>query len=552
MISIRLRIFSLALVALTAVSTAFLIEYRDIQAKLHLTENTLQTLNDVRALSELIHPLQKERGLAAGHLVGHDEIFYGLFLKQREITESRWAELGTAELLQDQGFAQGFPARLTAMRQRIDSGTVQWNEIREFYTSTVQRLIELIVLEVTKLDHTENISYELQALSYIAIARENLGLIRATLNRGYQQGRLSKKELKYLISRYGTFTNNLKIFEAISKTHFEETADSAWRVELRTEVFRSIICQIENTLNTEGKVVSGKALTWWHEATLVIDAMKKTEDAVLDQTKRHISDHTKRNKDYLSRYAVFAFITLAAVALLTALSVYRILKALSILIHSLKSVEQTDDFGIRIHTRSKDEFGQLSSSINHLLSYTEKIIKDKEFLATTDVLTGTMNRRSFIAAAEKEIKRSERYGSPLSMIYCDIDFFKSINDQHSHAIGDEVLKKYAKTLKKNVRGNDCVGRWGGEEFLILVIETDLASAEKLSENLRQKIMEISVQNVGRVTSSFGVAEKKKGELFDELCERADQALYQAKNSGRNKVCLSEAIITERESGSGPS
>lgn len=229
---------------------------------------------------------------------------------------------------------------------------------------------------------------------------------------------------------------------------------------------------------------------------------------------------------------------LAAVVLLTAFTVVRILKALSILIHSLERVEQTQDFGLRIHARSKDEFGKLAYSINSLLSYTDKIIKDKEFLATTDLLTGVMNRRSFIAAADKEMKRSERYGMPLSLIYCDIDFFKSVNDQHGHAIGDKVLKKFAKTLKENLRSNDYVGRWGGEEFIVLATEADLASAEKLSEKLRQKIMALSVHPVKQVTSSFGVAQKKKDESFAALCERADQALYQAKESGRNKVCLS--------------
>jgi len=113
-----------------------------------------------------------------------------------------------------------------------------------------------------------------------------------------------------------------------------------------------------------------------------------------------------------------------------------------------------------------------------------------------------------------------------------------INDQHGHAVGDEVLKKFAKTLKENLRSSDYLGRWGGEEFIILTTEIDLVSAEKLSEKLRQKIMELSIQPVEQVTCSFGVAEKKGGELFEALCERADQALYQAKESGRNKVCLS--------------
>ena len=468
MMSIRFRILLLSIVALSAVATAFYIESQNIAGKLHRAENSLQTLGDVRSLSKLIHPLQKERGLTAGDLIGHDETLHNLLFKQREITDTRWSELGTAELLTDQEFAQSLPARLTAMRQRIDSDTTNWDEAREFYTSTVQRLLELMVIKVAALDYAENISYELQALSYIAISREKLGLIRATLNRGYQHGQLSKKELDYFSRYYGTFIDNLTIYEAISKTHFEKTADSAWLVEIRTEVFSSVIYQIDNTLKTKGKVFQGTPLTWWREATLVIDTLRKMEDAILDHVKHQTLEQTTYYKNYLYKYAIFAFTVLSVVALLTGLTVYRILKALSILINSLENVEQTQNYGIRIHTQQKDEFGKLSYSINSLLGFTDKIIKDKEFLASTDLLTGVMNRRSFIIAAEKEITRSERYGTPLSMIYCDIDFFKLINDQHGHAVGDEVLKTFAKTLKENLRSSDYLGRWGGEEFIILV------------------------------------------------------------------------------------
>ncbi len=538
MISIRFRILLLSIVAISALATAFYIEWQDITGKLHRAENSLQTLSDVRYLSKLIHPLQKERGLSAGDLIGNDETLHDLLFKQREITESRWSEFGTAELLKDQQFAQGFPARLTAIRQQVDSGATHWDETREFYTSTVQRLLELMLLKAVALDYAEDISYELQSLSYIAISREKLGLIRATLNRGYQHGQLFKKELEYLSRYYGAFIDSFSIYEAISKTHFEETADLAWLVEIRTEVFHSVIYQIDNTLKTEGRVFRGTSSTWWREATLVIDTMKKTEDAILDHVKHQTLEHITHYKNYLYRYAIFAFIVLAIVALLTGFTVYRILKALSILINSLENVEQTQNFGIRIRTRSKDEFGKLSYSINSLLGYTDKIIKDKEFLASTDLLTGVMNRRSFITASEKEIKRNERYGIPLSMIFCDIDFFKLINDQHGHAVGDEVLKKFAKTLTENLRSSDYLGRWGGEEFIILATEIDLVSAKTLSEKLRHKIMELSIQPVKQVTCSFGVAQKKESELFEELYERADQALYQAKESGRNKVCLS--------------
>lgn len=346
--SIRFRILLLSIVALSAVATAFYIESQDIAGKLHRAENSLQILSDVRSLSKLIHPLQKERGLTVGDPIGRDETLHNLLFKQREITDFRWSELGTAEFLTNQEFAKSLPARLTAMRQRIDSGATNWDEAREFYTSTVQRLLELMVIKVAALDYAEDISYELQALFHIAISREKLGLIRATLNRGYQHGQLFKKELDYLSRYYGTFIDNLTIYEAISKTHFEETADSAWLVEIRTEVFSSVIYQIDNTLKTEGKVFQGTPSTWWREATLIIDIMRKMEDAILDHVEHQTQEQNTYYKNYLYKYAIFAFIVVSVVALLTGLTVYRILKALSILINSLENVEQTQNSDIMI------------------------------------------------------------------------------------------------------------------------------------------------------------------------------------------------------------
>lgn len=539
MISIRLRIFLLASVTLFAVTSAFFVEYRDIQEKLNLTEYTLHTSIDVRALSDLIHPLQKERGLTAGYLIGHDEIQHGLLLKQRELTDSRWKELSITEHVHDLTFSQNITAQLAEIRQRVDSGDVQWDEAKAFYSSINQRLLDLIILKVASMDYSQDISYELQAIAYLAISRENLGLIRATIYRGYQQKRLSTEELADLSHYYGIFIDNLRIYDAISTDHYKKTSDSSWLSEIQTEVFQSVITQINNTLKADREMLLTPSMIWWREATLVVDDMKKAEDAIFDQIEHHVTEHNTHYAEYLYRYGIFAVIVFAATLLLTVFTVYRILKALSVLIHSLENVEKNQDFGLRIQSKTDDEFGKISYSINSLLTYTDKLIKEKEFLATIDLLTGVMNRRSFIAAAEKEIKRSERYGTHLSMIFCDIDLFKSINDQHGHAIGDEVLKTFAKSFMDNVRSSDYVGRWGGEEFIVLAPETDLASAGMLAEKLRQKIMALSINSVKQVTCSFGVAQKMESELFSAICDRADQALYQAKNSGRNKVCFSE-------------
>jgi len=537
MLSIRVRIFLLAAVALTAVITAFVVEYNSIQRKLQLTNNTLLIVNDVASLSKLIHQLQKERGLSVIHLKGHNNSMHTLFMQQRKITESLWSQYASDELLDDKGFSQDFMVQLNKTRQRIDSRTIKWVDMRDFYTSIVQRLLELMILKVASLDYLQDISYDLQSLTYLTISREHLGLIRATFNRVYQSGEFSLDDLKYLSRSYGVFTQNFGIFETISKVHFKQNGEASRIATIKNKNFQSVIQQIDTSLNNNGKLLVSSQFIWWKESTAVIDAMKKIEDDSLEYIKQQTKERNTYFKEYLFKYGVISFMLLLVVALLTAFTVVRILKALSILIQSLKNIEQNQDFSFRINSQSKDEFSQISYSINSLLRYTDKIIKDKDFLATTDVLTGVMNRRSFIEEAEKEIIRNVRYKTPFSLIFCDIDFFKSINDQFGHAVGDEVLRKFALSIKENLRTHDYLCRWGGEEFVILAVENDLDSAGNLAEKLRQTIMKLAVHPVPSITCSFGVAQKEKDETFDQLCERADKALYQAKESGRNKVCF---------------
>lgn len=161
--------------------------------------------------------------------------------------------------------------------------------------------------------------------------------------------------------------------------------------------------------------------------------------------------------------------------------------------------------------------------------------KQLEVLSATDRLTQVYNRSKLDHEFAHELKRAERYGQPLSIIMLDIDHFKSVNDEHGHLVGDSVLKEMASLLKKNVRNIDILGRWGGEEFLVICPETTLEGAMTLAENLREKIAEYDFETVGNKTVSMGVAHFRNDESGDELVKRADDALYKAKEGGRNRV-----------------
>lgn len=156
-------------------------------------------------------------------------------------------------------------------------------------------------------------------------------------------------------------------------------------------------------------------------------------------------------------------------------------------------------------------------------------------MAQHDCLTGMFNRFHFFAVTNTEIGRAIRYKRPLSVLMIDVDFFKRINDQHGHAAGDEVLRSLADVMSKMLRKNDVAARIGGEEFAMLLPETNLVDATAFAQRMRAAVAGSTVEG-HRVTISIGVAQLQADQSsVNEVLARADAAMYQAKALGRNRV-----------------
>ncbi len=174
-------------------------------------------------------------------------------------------------------------------------------------------------------------------------------------------------------------------------------------------------------------------------------------------------------------------------------------------------------------------------------------------LAITDPLTGIFNRRHFYQIAESELQRTCRYGHPLAVIMIDIDYFKRVNDTYGHAIGDQVLQALASLVRGTLRAIDIFARYGGEEFIVLLPETNLLAARTIAERLCRKIAETTVPiepNYINITISLGacvfdpttqLVPSSKTETLDKFIALADKALYEAKEAGRNRVCMSNPV-----------
>jgi len=201
---------------------------------------------------------------------------------------------------------------------------------------------------------------------------------------------------------------------------------------------------------------------------------------------------------------------------------------------------------VKISTRLLFVFGYslLAIGVTKWVKYNELRHDELSLQANTDELTGILNRRSFTAFLNFELKKSKKNSDPFSLIIIDIDFFKRVNDNHGHLVGDEVLKNLAFLMNKSFRSGDKICRWGGEEFAILLPSTSLKNANKVAEKIRNIVENQTFtyeKTIINYTISLGVSESLTTDNdIDAIISRADEALYKAKNNNRNCVQLVRA------------
>lgn len=167
--------------------------------------------------------------------------------------------------------------------------------------------------------------------------------------------------------------------------------------------------------------------------------------------------------------------------------------------------------------------------------------KRLHLMSRTDGLTGLLNRKTWEEEVNEEFRRFQRYNRTSCMLMFDIDHFKEINDTHGHVVGDDVIRKTARVLMESIRGVDIAGRYGGEEFAVMLVDTGIKGAHVVAERIRRQIARSALETDEKIISftvSMGVAELTKDiDSTTQWIERADKGLYQAKNSGRNNVCV---------------
>ena len=180
----------------------------------------------------------------------------------------------------------------------------------------------------------------------------------------------------------------------------------------------------------------------------------------------------------------------------------------------------------------------LINLVNSLSRELEEKNAELERMIRIDPLTKIYNKATIEELLKREIENAKRYKEPLSVLMIDIDDFKHINDTYGHLVGDNVLRELAHVIRKNLRKGDLAGRYGGEEFTVVLPRTDLKTAKIIAERIRRSIEDYLFPDSIHITVSIGVSQlQMESETSESLLKRADDALYTAKREGKNRVCI---------------
>jgi len=247
-----------------------------------------------------------------------------------------------------------------------------------------------------------------------------------------------------------------------------------------------------------------------------------------------IKKQIQKSLDMLISLLVFSFVMLV-------IAIYIIQKKVLTPIGNLTQSILTFQEGKEEHTTYDyydDEIGMMAKEFFSMKKKLSEDLKTMEKLASSDPLTKINNRRVFFEIATELLLLSKRTDVPLSLMILDLDHFKKINDQHGHLVGDEILKHFTRMVKKVLRESDIFARYGGEEFIILLPDTDITGSVKTAEKIRQQIVSNPYSNKKifvDYTVSIGTTQYTDERTIEELVDKADKALYKAKENGRNSV-----------------
>ena len=518
---IRTKIIFLGAITLTLLSIISVNNYNRYRLTENLCTLNMKNISKILTISNAIQEIQRERGISYTQHLSSLNNKESLSI-QRNSTDAALYKL--FQLNQNDIKTEKY---LSTLRDSIDNKRISSEEILSQYIIIVSSLLE-------EISNINTIPFQgMEQLSTIEVkkiffAKEKLGLLRTLISLKLHDKNaldVKKAEIKYLYYQYNTIideviqSNNVEIADLLKKFTQLETSKKTFNF-------------VEESIRSENLILDPSK--WFSIATQTIDDLQATcAQALLISSDTLNNSATQANRDSL----FFLFFNIAIsiiIAFFVITIVYSVYFPLEKITNFINEATQ-NDFNCSLDFHSRNEFGIIAKNINKLIIDVKTLLTEKDFIAYHDSLTGIYNRHKFIEEFNKELKRSDRHNHNIAFAIMDIDKFKHINDEYGHNIGDLVLKTLADVIKENIRETDCFARWGGEEFVLLLPETEQKGAIALAEKIRNAVEKKNFNLASNVTISIGVSTYKKGEALESIYSRADKALYASKEQGRNRV-----------------
>ena len=523
--TLKARILLLGLLSIGSLlyilGTQFVANSREYAGKQAL----LARMETAEKLSGLAHELQLERGISAGYLVIQSK-------HNQDILDAQRTATNKALSLLDSNAVQNLEnlAKLASVREQISRSQATSGDSFGYYTLTIVEILDQIGV-LAQESNIPVLERMFAAHYHLLHAIEYLGEIRGSLNESFSKESIDPERSAMVSRMLGMHQFHSRIF---LRDATPATAD-AFRAILAQPRVQGTFEIIKSALLERVGETTSKA--WMATASYAIDQLRKVEDQSMANLRKQVEEGIASARQRFLLNVIVMISILLALMFLAGSAIYHLLHALNLLLSNIELTVHTKDFTNRILPQDSDGMGAISRNFNELLAIADRLIKEKEHLASTDTLTGAYNRRKFTDIFTNELQRNLRYNSTLTLIMFDIDHFKHINDEFGHAAGDAVLREMSQLVRGLIRANDVLVRWGGEEFIILLPQSEHKAAAAMAEKLRSAIEGYHFSGVPKVTVSFGVSEFRAGDTLESLCSRVDSALYRAKEEGRNRVCV---------------
>jgi diguanylate cyclase (GGDEF)-like protein/hemerythrin-like metal-binding protein len=498
-------------------------------------------------INNVITQLQKERGLSSAYITSH----YSHFKKKLEVQRLKTDET-LKESLQAKKYIEPYLdtqhtastlQKLVSIRKAIDMKQFDRKESLDYYTLFIQDLIGTIKsISFLPFNHVDQNTYS--PLLLLLNVNEIQGLIR---NEGIiclENNDASCKDFQSLLQKKEDYLN---AFEILAPTHLktavseiEHTPQAKYIVALQTQVLHGQLCG------------NSAAEAWFDKMTSHIEKYKK----VIETSLHKIAHDAYVQEKHFFRLVVTIWSIFGIIILVMGLgiillkeSILRPLKVLTNALHNLSSGDKSIYFK---EVNKKDAIGRMQRAYNHLrrslikadyanilMELQELKTQKYEKLSEEDPLTGIYNRRAFMQAINYEVEHAHKSHRPLSVLILDLDHFKQVNDTYGHEIGDHLLKHFVSHTSELTRDSDFFARIGGEEFALLLPNTSHEGAQTLAEKIVKEIAALDLDAVApglQLTVSIGIAVYRDGISSKALLKQADEQLYEAKRSGRNRFC----------------